>query len=243
MNVLVWNEFGDKPWERKQYPDGLHAVIRDFLAEDKTLRVTTATLDDEGCGLKKETLEKTDVLVYWAHCRHDELPDEAAETVADCVRRGLGVVFLHSAHKSKPFMKLTGGSGSLKWREAGERERIWVTDPAHPIAAGLPECFTVEPEEMYGEYFDIPKPDSVVFTGWFEGGNVFRSGVTFTRGYGRIFYFQPGHETYPTFRNPYVQRVIRNAVQWTARTDRLDSLCCPNEKEPHETISEKKPCD
>lgn len=240
IHVLVWNESGDKPWEKAQYPDGLHSVIAEFLGKNADFSVTTATLDDEGYGLKREVLERTDVLVYWAHCRHDQLPDSVAADVCDCVRRGMGVVFLHSAHKSKPFMWLTGASGSLKWREAGERERLWVTDPTHPIAQGLPESFVLEQEEMYGEYFDIPRPDSLVFTGWFEGGNVFRSGVTFTRGYGKMFYFQPGHETYPTFRNPYVQKVIENAVRFTARKFSLEPLECPNETQSAETIGEKK---
>lgn len=238
-NILVWNEYGNKPAEDAVYPGGLHKAIAAFLQKNKDFSVTTATLDDEGCGLKKETLDKTDVLVYWAHCRHHELPDDIAAAVRDAVHRGMGVVFLHSAHKSKPFMWLTGSSGSLKWREAAERERIWVTDPTHPIAQGLPETFALEHEEMYGEYFDIPKPDSVIFTGWFEGGNVFRSGVTFTRGYGKIFYFQPGHETFGAFYDKNVQKIIENAVRFTKRNVLITQLDCPNETESKEPIAKK----
>lgn len=239
VNILVWNEYGNKPNEDKVYKGGLHLAIADFLKKNKNYNVTTATLDDEDCGLKKETLDKTDVLIYWAHSRHHQLTDEAAARVRDAVHCGMGVIFLHSAHKSKPFMWLTGSSGSLKWREAAERERIWVTDPTHPIAQGLPETFALEHEEMYGEYFDIPKPDSVVFTGWFEGGNVFRSGVTFSRGYGKIFYFQPGHETFTAFYDKNVQKVIENAVEFVKRTVRIDELVCPMEGESKEPIAEK----
>jgi trehalose utilization protein len=105
---------------------------------------------------------------------------------------------------------------SLKWREGDDHERLWVVAPDHPIADGLGEYFEIEREEMYGEYFDIPTPERIVFIGWFTGGEVFRSGVTYTRGRGRIFYFQPGHETYPTYHHPQVQLVIRNAIRWAA---------------------------
>ena len=69
---------------------------------------------------------------------------------------------------------------------------------------------------MYGEHFDIPQPDELVFVSWFEGGEVFRSGCCFYRGRGKIFYFRPGHETYPIFYQPEVLHVISNAVQWAA---------------------------
>lgn len=239
INVLVWNEYGKKPWEDAQYAGGLHLAIAEFLGKNQDFKVSTATLDDPDCGLSGQTLDNTDVLVYWAHCRHGELTDEAAARVRDAVQRGMGVIFLHSAHKSKPFMWLTGGSGSLKWREANEKERLWVVDPSHPIVQGLPETFTLDREEMYGEPFDIPTPDSTVLIGWFEGGNVFRSGVTYTRGYGKIFYFQPGHETYPTYRNENVQKVITNAVRFVQRTHKMGELVCPNEKESLEPIAKK----
>jgi trehalose utilization protein len=67
---------------------------------------------------------------------------------------------------------------------------------------------------MYGEFFDIPKPDEVIFTGWFSGGEVFRSGCTFSRGYGKIFYFQPGHEEYPIYYMPEIQKIICNAARF-----------------------------
>jgi trehalose utilization protein len=71
---------------------------------------------------------------------------------------------------------------------------------------------------MYGEHFDIPQPDQLVFISWFQGGEVFRSGCCWHRGKGKIFYFRPGHETFPIYYNEQVQRVIYNGVRWLAPT-------------------------
>lgn len=199
---------------RLHYPEGIHKVIADFLEGD----VTTATLDMLEHGLTEEVLNRTDVLIWWGHKAHDEVSDEIVEKVHQRILEGMGFIALHSAHFSKVFKKLMGTGCDLKWREAGEKERIWVINPAHPIAEGLPEYFELEEEEMYGEHFDIPAPDELLFLSWFEGGEVFRSGATFTRGNGKIFYFRPGHETYPTYHNEYVQKVIKNAVNWVKPT-------------------------
>lgn len=234
IRVVVWNEGRhEKSSEaiRKVYPEGIHGAIRDFLTRDKEIEVATATLDDPDNGLPEGSLENTDVLIWWGHMAHDEVPDSLAERIQQAVLKGMGLIVLHSGHKSKPFMKLMGTSCSLRWRD-DDRERLWCADPAHPIAAGLPEHFELPREEMYGEFFDIPKPDSVVFLGWFAGGEVFRSGVTFHRGHGRVFYFQPGHEEYPTFLDENIQKVITNAVKWAAPVKRIDSLDCPNAKAP-----------
>ena len=149
--------------------------------------------------------------------------------------KGMGVIFLHSAHMCKPMRFLLGTSGTLRWRE-GDFCRVWNSCPSHPIAEGIPASFELEEEEMYGEFFDIPQPDDQVFISWFRGGEVFRSGCTWTRGLGRIFYFQPGHETNPSYTNPYVQKIIQNAVKWTAgngtRREKLE--CIHAEKAPEE---------
>ncbi len=217
MNITVWNEYRHEKESEKvrlHYPEGIHKVIADFLEGD----VTTATLDMPEHGLTEEVLNRTDVLIWWGHKAHDEVSDEIVEKVHQRILEGMGFIALHSAHFSKVFKKLMGTGCDLKWREAGEKERIWVINPAHPIAEGLPEYFELEEEEMYGEHFDIPAPDELLFLSWFEGGEVFRSGATFTRGNGKIFYFRPGHETYPTYHNEYVQKVIKNAVNWVKPT-------------------------
>ena len=216
MNVLVWNEFRHEQENevvRDIYPEGIHTAIAEFLGEDHAT-VKTATLDEEEHGLTDEVLEETDVLVWWGHKAHEEVSEEVAEKVKQRVLDGMGLVVLHSAHFSKPFKKLMGTSCDLKWREADDKERIWVVDPSHPITEGLGEYIDIEKEEMYGEHFDIPTPEELIFVSWFEGGEVFRSGATFRRGRGKIFYFRPGHETYPTYYHKDVQKVIRNGVKW-----------------------------
>lgn len=222
INVTVWNEnrHEQKSEEvRSVYPEGIHDTIQQFLKNEDFI-VRTATLDEPDHGLSDEVLEETDVLIWWGHIAHDEVSDEIVHKVKERVLDGMGLIALHSGHFSKIFKTLMGTSCDLKWREAGEKERLWVIDPSHPIASGIGEYFELEHEEMYGEHFDIPVPDEVVFMSWFEGGEVFRSGVTYRRGNGKVFYFRPGHETFPTYYNKDVQRVIINAVNWAAPVGR-----------------------
>ncbi|MBR3974504.1 MAG: ThuA domain-containing protein [Clostridia bacterium] len=232
IRVLVWNEFmHEKDEDNKAssiYPDGIHNYIAGFLGKEEDIEVSTATLDDENCGITKERLENTDVIIWWGHCGHHKVPDEVAVLVQEAVLNGMGAIFLHSAHKSKPFMRLMGTSCSLTWRESDDLERVWVNVPSHPIAQGIGRYFELPGEETYGEPFGIPTPDELIFTGWFEGGEVFRSGCTWTRDNGRVFYFQPGHETYPTYKNPDVQKIILNAVRWCNPVIRIpDAMDCP----------------
>ena len=216
------------------YPDGLMAPLIRTLEEDPEIHVTYTTLYDPCFGLPDELLEHTDVLVWWAHISHDAVPDELARKVTERIYKGMGFVALHSAHKSKPFMQVLGASGTLRWREK-DFCRIWNTAPSHPIAQGLPEYIELEEEEMYGEVFDIPKPDDVVFMSWYRGGELFRSGCTWNRGYGKIFYFQPGHETSPSYHNPLVRKIICNAIRWAAPSMWRQSLDCPNVVESPES--------
>jgi len=167
-------------------------------------------------GLTRDVLANTDVLIWWGHIAHAEVRDEIVDRVQERVLGGMGLICLHAAHHSKIFRRLMGTSANLRWRDVGERERLWVIEPHHPITRGLPPCFELDREEMYGERFDIPDPDKILFLSWFEGGEVFRSGVTYTRGLGKIFYFRPGHETYPTYHDPRIGRIIGNAVEWAA---------------------------
>ncbi len=219
--VLVWNEGRHEKTSAAVaniYPHGIHAAIADPLRA-RGLHVETATLDDPEHGLTKERLAQTDVLVWWGHLAHHEVEDEIAARVHQRVLEGMGLIPLHSAHFSKIFQKLMGSTCNLTWREAGERERLWVVEPGHPIAAGLASYFEIEHEEMYGEPFEVPAPESLVFVSWFQGGEIFRSGCCYRRGRGKIFYFRPGHETHPTYFHPQVQQVIFNAVHWAAPTD------------------------
>ncbi|GGL38655.1 trehalose utilization protein ThuA [Halarchaeum grantii] len=220
--ITVWNEFvheQENDTVAELYPDGIHAAIADAL-EEGGFDVETATLHDHEHGLTEDVLAETDVLTWWGHAAHDHVEDHVVERVKrHVVEEGMGLLVLHSGHFSKIFKSLMGTTCNLKWREAGETERLWVTDPAHPIAEGLPESFEVPEAEMYGEHFDIPQPDALVFNSWFEGGETFRSGCVFHRGKGRIFYFRPGHETYPVYYQDEVQQVLRNAAEWAARDD------------------------
>ena len=204
----------------------MHGYIANFLKCDD-VEVRTATLDDPECGLTEEVLADTDVLVWWGHRAHDQVPDEVVDRVQKYVLSGMGLVVLHSGHHSKIFRRLMGTTCNLKWRD-NTRERIWTVMPNHPIAAGVDETFVLEPEEMYGESFDIPNPDDIIFMGWFNGGEVFRSGCTWTRGHGRIFYFQPGHETNRSFQNENVQLIIKNAVKWACPVKKNIPLVCPH---------------
>ena len=228
MKVVVWNENAhekDDPRVTELYPGGLHGYIASFLKADD-VEVSTATLDDPDCGLTDEVLKETDVLIWWGHAVHDKVPDEVVERVHRYIMSGMGLIVLHSGHHSKIFKKINGTTCNLKWRD-GARERIWTIKPNHPIAAGIPETFALDCEEMYGEPFDIAEPMETIFMGWFNGGELFRSGCTWVRGNGKIFYFQPGHETNKSFQNENVQKIIKNAVRWACPIKKNLPLECP----------------
>jgi len=219
IRVTVWNEGRHEKTNAQIaaiYPEGMHGAIAKHLRTQAGIEVRTATLDEPEHGLTDEVLAKTDVLTWWGHMAHHEVKDTVVDKVYDRVLDGMGLICLHSAHFSKIFRKLMGTTCNLKWREIGERERIWVIEPGHPIAEGLGEYVELEHTEMYGERFDIPAPDILVFISWFQGGEVFRSGCCYHRGKGKIFYFRPGHESYPIYHDPNVLKIITNAVRWVA---------------------------
>ena len=230
IRVTVWNEGlheVESPKIKAVYPQGIHGQIKSFLDTQEDLEVRTATLSDPDCGLPPEVLENTDVLIWWGHMAHERVPDELVSRVCDRVLRGMGFIALHSAHFSKPFKCLMGTSCSLHWRD-GDFERLWTINPAHPIAKGVGEFVEIPVEEMYGERFDIPEPDELVFLGWFSGGDVFRSGCCWRRGLGKVFYFQPGHEANPTYFIPQIQQILINAVRWAAPQQVIDEIVCPH---------------
>jgi trehalose utilization protein len=239
LRVVVWGENVHEQQDAAVaaiYPDGMHAAIAAGIRENlPDAEVSTATLQEPEHGLTAERLAATDVLTWWGHRAHAEVSDAVAERVQRRVLEGMGLIVLHSAHYSKIFKRLMGTTCSLTWRVAGERERLWVCNPGHPIAQGLDRCFELPKEEMYGEPFAVPAPEEQVFISWFEGGEVFRSGSCWRRGNGKIFYFQPGHEIYPTYHDANIRRVIANAVAW-ARPQGMWIDSCPNAKEAREPL-------
>ena len=217
IQTLVW---GENVHEQKNqtvaelYPTGMHQCIADALNDDPAIEAGTATLQQAEHGLSEQRLDSTDVLIWWGHAAHADVDDAIVERVVQRVWSGMGLILLHSSHFAKPFKRLMGTPCNLTWREAGERERLWIISRQHPIAKGLPDYFELEYEEMYGEPFSVPEPLETVFVSWFQGGEVFRSGLTYKRGAGNVFYFRPGHETYPTYHDANVKTVLKNAVHW-----------------------------
>ena len=233
LRVTVWNEFvheRELPEIRAVYPEGIHGCLRSFLEKEQDITVKCVTLDMPDQGITQELLDNTDVLIWWSHARQEDITDETVRLVRNAVHSGMGLIALHSAHFSRIMRDLLGTTMTLHWRH-GDREKLWCIDPTHPIAQGIPACIDIPEEEMYGECFDIPRPDDTIFIGWFAGGQVFRSGVTFTRGRGKIFYFQPGHEEAPVYQHPDIQRIIINAVRWAAPLCRLPAP--PDNVEEH----------
>jgi trehalose utilization protein len=220
MRVTVWGENVHEQTKRTvqlHYPRGMHTTIAEGIAEHlPEAAIRTATFQEPEHGLSKEVLSETDVLTWWGHVAHEDVEDHLVQRVHERVLLGMGLIVLHSGHESKIFRRLMGTSCALRWREAGERELVWNVAPGHPITRGVPEVFAIPEQEMYGEYFDIPQPDELIFISSFAGGEVFRSGCVFRRGQGRIFYFSPGHEDHPVYHQAEVRRVIANAVQWAA---------------------------
>ncbi|NLV73255.1 MAG: trehalose utilization protein ThuA [Chloroflexi bacterium] len=217
IRVTIWNEFRHEKSHKAvadMYPEGIHGQIAAFLGTNADIETRTAWLDQPENGLTDEVLANTDVLIWWGHMAHGDVLDSVVDRVQTAVLGGMGLICLHSAHFSKIFRRMMGTSCSLKWREVGERERLWVVNPGHPIAEGIGEYFEIPHVEMYGEFFDIPTPDELVLMSWFQGGEVFRSCCAWFRGKGKVVYFRPGHETLPIFYQPEVQKIITNAVRW-----------------------------
>ena len=225
LRITVWNEGVHESTGRPEsmatdYPDGIHGAIAaglSALLPGATVR--TAVLSDPEHGLTEEVLADTDVLLWWGHIAHDQVADEVVARVQRHVHGGMGLLVLHSGHFSKIFISLMGTTCSLKWRNEGERELVWTVNPAHPIAAGIPQPIVIPHQEMYGEFFDIPAPDELVFVSSFSGGEVFRSGAVFHRGRGRVFYFSPGDQEYPVYHQAEIQQVLANAVRWAAQPE------------------------
>ncbi|MEM9623680.1 MAG: ThuA domain-containing protein [Pseudomonadota bacterium] len=218
MNITVWNEYiheRNNEAVAALYPQGIHEFIAAALrTELPEAQLRTATLEQPEHGLSQAVLDETDVLFWWGHLAHHKVDDAIVQRVQARVLQGMGLVVLHSAHLSKIFTRLMGTTCNLRWREADDRELVWTVNPSHPIAQGVRQPIVLAQHEMYGEYFDIPAPDELVFISAFSGGEVFRSGCCFNRGKGRVFYFSPGHETYPVYHQPEIIQVLVNAARW-----------------------------
>lgn len=229
IRITIYNEYiHEQEYDdiRKVYPNGIHGCLKEFFDTVEGFETNVATFDMTEHGLSEQVLQNTDVLIFWSHARQDEFSEAVADRVCEHIRRGMGFIGLHSAHYSKIMKKILGTSMTLKWRH-GDREKLWCINRSHPIAYKVPEMIELPEEEMYGEYFDIPKPDDIVFMGWFAGGEVFRSGCTFTRGFGKIFYFQPGHEEYPIYYRDEIRQILENAVRFcNPQMRRSESLEC-----------------
>jgi trehalose utilization protein len=245
LRVTIWNEYIHELQSAAVgalYPEGMHAVWADAISRvlGDSVQIRVATFDQPEHGLTYEVLSETDVLTWWGHAAHERVDDEIVARVHGRVLNGMGLVALHSAHASKIFRRLMGTSCMLRWREAAEKERVWIVDPSHPIVEGIPdEYFEIEQTEMYGEHFDVPRPDDLFAISWFEGGEVFRSGCTWRRGKGKVVYFSPGHETFPIYKNENVQRIIANAVRWAAPSGGLYLGKGRNIKQPLSPIAAK----
>lgn len=228
VRVTVWNEFRHEKQSdniRKIYPDGIHGAIAKVFGQHSDFSVRTATLDEPEHGLTAEVLDQTDVLTWWGHMAHGEVSDIIVDRVQKRVLEGMGLIVLHSAHYSKIFKRLMGTSCSLCWRVSNDKERLWNLEPSHPIAEGVGRFIELPRHEMYGERFDIPTPDKLIFVSWYSGGEIFRSGCTWQRGHGKIFYFSPGHESFPVYEDPRIQRVLVNAARWARPSVHIADEC------------------
>lgn len=242
VRVLVWDE-APAHAPKSVYPSSINGAIAEGLNAlgGGAIAAKTANLDEPEQGITKEALAGADVLIWWGHARHDELVDEKADLIKAAVHRGLGFIALHSAHYSKPFRKILDCTGHLfgGWREVenpADTEEVRVCAPKHPITQGVSD-FVLPAEEMYGAPFGVPPPQAIIFQSYFPlGGEYFPSFVTtvgegidpeFTsgggkganrgEGAGRVFYFRPGHEIYPTYLNESIKQILHNGVLWAAR--------------------------
>lgn len=246
INVTIWNEFQHEREQnpegdfiRQSYPNGIHRYLAENLAADD-MAFTPVSLDQPEQGLPDDLLNSTDVLIWWGHCAHDKVEDALVDRIQKRVLAGMGLIVLHSGHMSKIFRRMMGTACRLRWRDVGEKERMWVVAPSHPIAQGIPETFVIPHHEMYGEPFDIPNDGKIVFMSWYEGGNVFRSGVAFERDRGKIFYFSPGHELYPIYHDAIIQKIILNAIRWAAPIGFVPDRITP-QPQPMETVTTENP--
>ena len=216
--VVVWSE-GTAP--KRVYPKDVNTTIAEGLQPlSPTWEIVTASLADPEQGLTEESLAKTDVLIWWGHQKHGQVKDALVARIVRRVKEdGMGFIALHSAHFAKPLKKLLGTNCGWKGGYVcdGSKVELIVKDKNHPIVRGVSD-FSLANTERYSEPFEVPEPEAVVLDGIYirpDGTKEHsRHGLVWTVGKGKVFYFQPGHETYPHYFDPNVQKVLCNAVEW-----------------------------
>jgi len=216
VKALVWSEFTEP---KDVYPKGIHGDIAEYLNASGNVEAKVVQLSDPDQGVSQAMLDWADVLLWWGHQKHRDVTDETVQRIVKSVKEGgMGYFAMHSAHYSRGLIAILGTPCGLGSVGDGGAESISVVMPDHPIAKGVSD-FVVPRTEYFGEPFGVPEPEAVVFKSTFEkGDNIwFRSGCCWTVGKGRVFYFRPGHETYPIMRQPEVQKVIYNATLWSAK--------------------------
>jgi trehalose utilization protein len=218
--VVCWSE-GTAP--KNVYPNDINHAIADGLAPLKDWEVFTASLNDPDQGLPDNVLKDTNVLIWWGHMRHDDVKEELVARIVRRVKEdGMGFIGTHSAHWSKPFKSLMGTPCGWTggYVEDGSKLDVSIKAPRHTIAHGLKD-FVVPHTERYTEPFEVPDPELLIFDGQYTRPNgtteKSRQGMVWTVGKGRVFYFQPGHESYPIYFQEEIRHVFRNAVPWAAR--------------------------
>ncbi len=215
--VVVWSE-GTAP--KSVYPHDINAAIAEGLYVLSGWEVSTASITQQDQGLPDDVLGNVDVLIWWGHERHGDVTDDLVARIVARVRdHGMGFIATHSAHYSKPLKALLGTPCGWKggYEDDGSKVEIVVMAHSHPIARGVKD-FVVPHTERYGDPFEAPQPETLIFDGIYTLPNGThqnaQQGMVWRIGKGRVFYFQPGHEGYPIYFQPEIRQVVRNGVRW-----------------------------
>jgi trehalose utilization protein len=274
IKLVIWDERQQS--QKEAYGGFLGDRIADHFRSEPGFSVKSVGMDDPEHGLTTGAIEDMQVLIWWGHVRQKEVAPEVGRMIVDRVKAGkLGLIALHSAHWSTPFIAAMDERARLdairKWSRPGEKVEVEaiapknryvvpkrddqvtpfsrarkfpdgttkielhlpicvfpsyradgkpsqtkVITPGHPIAEGIPATFEVSQTEMYDEPFHVPEPDQVLFEERWDDGAWFRSGMVWELGHGKVFYYRPGHETYPVYKEAIPLKILVNAARWMA---------------------------
>ena len=161
--MVVWSE-GTAP--KNVYPDDINTAIAEGLKPMKGWDVVTANLKDPDQGLPDAMLNSANVLIWWGHQKHGDVKDELVQKIVKRVNEdGMGFIATHSAHYSKPLKALLGTNCGWKYYiDDGTPVELIVKAPKHPIAKGI-KNFTIPKTERYGDPFEVPTPETLIFDG------------------------------------------------------------------------------